>query len=143
MDVGTPRRRGARALIHPTHIYDVLDLCALAGDRLRRAGFVVAHVSMRSEAVYFRHPPLDKLLRVSAHKQKHGPIGMDGVVAKLTFSPGRRSADRRHLIRTESAIDQMIWTAIGQYFDREPAPSEYQGKRGTWEHAAAGGPSDV
>lgn len=138
-DLPTVLLRGKRAKVNPTHRYDPLELCTLAGERLKKMGFSVANVSMRSEAVYYRFPGRAGLLRVSAHRvhMGHGTIGHSNTIAQITFAVGRKAYRRgeRHFIRTAGAIDHMIWLAVGQYFEREPKPSRYLGKRGTWEEA--------
>ena len=113
-----------------------LELAGLAGDRLKASGFQVVTVSLKSEAVYFRFPGRHGVVRVACHPWHGEKIGMNRVVATLTFRGGRHQRDT--LYCDEMRFDQLLWTAIGQYMERsvEPLDSLYRGKRGTWEDAA-------
>lgn len=98
----------------------------LAIELVKKAGFVLEHVAMRSETCYFRHPAIKKgrLLRVSTHRGK-GRIGQNGVVSKVTCGI-------RDMNLTATSVENHVIYAIGRYFLTEPKPSEYRGKRGTW-----------
>lgn len=104
----------------------------LAIDLVKQAGFVLDHVSMQSETCYYRHPAVKKgrLLRVSTHRSKGGRIGFNGVVSKVTCGP-------RDMHLNPTTVKNQVITAIGRYFLTEPKPSEYRGKRGTWEKASS------
>lgn len=111
----------------------VLDLCDEAIARLRSIGFERAHVSMKSEATYWRLPGRHGLLRVATHPSKRPPIGMDAVHACVTFRGPRRGRDV--LVCSQNQIEQMLTWAIGQYVMRSfaPMPSRYEGPK--WELA--------
>lgn len=105
---------------------DHLTAYHLAIDLVKKAGFTLAHVSMNSESCYYSHPARHPLtLRLSTHRNK-SPIGLSNVVAKMTFSA-------RDLYLTPTQVRNMVTWAVGSYFVRDPAPSRYHGKRGTWE----------
>lgn len=105
-----------------------LDAYHHAIELAKKAGFVLSHVARTSETCYYYHPAVGtrKLLRLSTHKSKHVPIGMNAVVARASFTP----KDNNH---TPTNVYNKIAWAIGRYFLEEPKPSEYKGKRGTWE----------
>jgi hypothetical protein len=94
---------------------------------VKKAGFILDHVAMQSETCYYRHPSIKKgrLLRVSTHRGK-GRIGHNGVVSKVTCSV-------RDMHLNANSVENQVIHAIGRYFLTEPKPSEYRGKRGTWE----------
>lgn len=100
----------------------------LAVDLVKRAGFQFAHSASNSETCYYFHPShgRSRLLRLSAHKSKHAPIGLSNVCARATFTP----KDPYH---TETNVYNKTAFAIGRYFLEPPPPSDYKGKRGTWE----------
>lgn len=105
----------------------------LALDLVKKAGFVLSTASSRSEACYYYHParaPL--LLRIATHSSKRAPMGLQGrIIAKATFS----SRDTHPF--SEAHVENVVAMAIGRYFITDPRPSEYKGKRGTWEHGEA------
>lgn len=103
---------------------------AIATDLVKRAGFVLNHAATTSESCYYYHPAIGKkrLLRVSTHRGG-GRIGQVGVVAKVTCG-------RRDTSLTTRSVEIKVIHAIGTYFLTEPKPSEYRGKRGTWEPEA-------
>lgn len=107
---------------------DNLEAYDLAISLVKRAGFILDHVAMSSETCYFRHPAIKKgrLLRVSTHRGK-GRIGHNGVVSKVTCS-------QRDMHLNPTSVENKVIHAIGRYFLTEPRPSEYRGKRGTWEN---------
>jgi hypothetical protein len=109
-----------------------LEAYHLAIELVKKAGFEFSHAAMSTESCYYRHPArAPYLLRVSAHKSKHSPIGMRHVVARVSFTRG----EEKHGMHTPTnTLNRVTW-AIGQYFLNDPKPSEYKGKRGTWEHA--------
>lgn len=94
-------------------------LCQRAGELLKRAGFVVMNVSMKTEAVYYRFPGRVGSIRVAAHKSDHGkssrrrPYGPP-VLAKLTFR-GDGAGGMGVLRLSDIAFFQRIWIAIGKY----------------------------
>lgn len=101
----------------------------LALSLMKRAGFVLDHVSRISETCYFHHParkPL--LLRASTHKSKKSPIGLNDVVARVTFT----NKDTTHL-NEKYVFDRVTW-AIGQYFLADQKPTRYQRKHGELPH---------
>lgn len=103
----------------------------LALDLVKRAGFELSHVSGITETCYYRHPSRpEHLLRVSTHRTKRGPMGMNGVVAKVTFT-------RKDKTLTETLVMNRMKWAIGEYFLGEQKPSRYLGKRGTWENVSS------
>lgn len=126
-----PHRRG----YNKKH-FDTLDLCTHAADVLKKAGFEVAYVSRRSEAVYFKFPERHGLLRVSAHKHSGSRIGQEKVITTLTFT-GNHHTGKDTLVCSEGAIETRITCAIGRYMIKsmEPQISLYKGKKGTWEDA--------
>lgn len=104
----------------------------MAIDLVKQAGFVLDHVSGQTETCYYVHPSRPgHLLRVSAHKSKRSPIGMNGVVARLTFTK------KDQTLCPSLVLNRVKW-AIGEYFLNDPRPSRYQGKRGTWEERRNG-----
>lgn len=114
---------------------DHLDAYHLAIELVKKAGFEFSHASMSTESCYYVHPARRPyLLRVSAHKTKHSPIGLNNVVARVSFTKG----EEKHGIHTERNVLNRVTWAVGQYFLNEPAPTRYYGKRGTWEDVADG-----
>ena len=115
-------------------VFNVHDLCARAHEALKAAGFERVAVSMKSEAVYFRLPGRHGLLRVATHKTKQGSIGLDAIVATLTFRGNRFNAPEE-MTCSEEGLETMLMIAVGRYImnSAEPIRSRYQGKRGTWE----------
>ena len=114
--------------------HDVYECCNRAAATLKEIGFVLTDVSDKTEATYFKYPGRYGVLRVAAHRQRRQTIGLDRIVAKLTFH-GNRFAGADILVCNPDKIDTMIALAIGQYFLRstKPLPSLWRGKRGTWE----------
>lgn len=107
---------------------DHLTAYHLAIDLAKKAGFVLDHVSQKSESCYYYHPSRGRrfLLRLSAHKSKKSPIGFSNVVARASFPPTDQNCFEA------SVLKKMIQT-IGLYFLADAKVSEYRGKRGTWE----------
>jgi hypothetical protein len=105
-----------------------LDAYHLAIELVKRAGFQFAFAAMRSESCYYFHPGRgrDRLLRLSAHSSKHSPMGLNNVCARVSFTPN----DPYH---TKKNVYSRVAFAIGRYFMEEPPPSQYKGKRGSWE----------
>jgi hypothetical protein len=98
----------------------------LAISLLRLAGFEFSHDSRISETCYFIHPARRPLLiRVSTHRSKKSPIGLNQVIARLTFT----AKDTTHL--NEKLVAKRVTWAIGEYFMAAPKQSRYQCKRGT------------
>lgn len=103
----------------------------LALDLIKRAGFVHKFTAQRTESCYYCHPSTpDRLIRVSSHSTKKSPIGLSGVYARLTFTP-------KDLHHTHLNVRNKVAFAIGAYFlgDTRQTPSEYRGKKGTWENS--------
>lgn len=128
----------------PRPDHDVHVLCTRAAIALKRAGFVLVNVSMRSEACYYRIPGRHGLLRVASHGMRHPPSGLGDVVATPTFrpnGPAPGSESRGTLRIAEEKIDHMIALAAGQYLLRsaEPRPSRYTGPRPASEERASHG----
>ena len=94
----------------------------------RKAGFTLASVSRLTEACYFTHLGRpDMLMRLSMHSSNRSPIGMNAVVARASFA-----AKNNHL--SIFSVHNTMRFVIGDYFMRDPTPSRYRGKRGTWEN---------
>lgn len=104
----------------PRHL--IADLANRATAALYEAGFERAYVSMRTESVYFKMKGRHGLLRLSSHRQKHGPIGQDQTVAKITFTAPRNDAG--HLRMRESKFQDVVALAVGQYMLRSARPKE-------------------
>lgn len=112
---------------------DTIDAVAafeLAISYAYKAGFTRAFISMKTESCYFTHPGRPGvLMRLSMHKNSKSPIGMAPVVARAAFAP-----------KNSHLSEYMVWNTmrfvIGDYFLRPAPPSNYKGKRGTWEQAA-------
>lgn len=104
--------------------------CAYAIDLLKRIGFEKAYVSMKSEAVYFKFPGRHGVLRVATHPTKRGAIGLDNIVAKLTFR-GNSYDDPEMMRCSDEKVDSMIWLAIGQYMVNSAVerPRQYTGPK--------------
>lgn len=115
--------------------FDYIAALQLATELVKRAGFVLDYVSMNSESCYYRHPSLKKgrLLRISSHRSKGCVIGHGGVVSKVTCS-------RKNMHLNPTSVENQVIYAIGRYFLTEPKPSEYRGRRGTWEHQKESSP---
>lgn len=96
-----------------------------------QAGFTRAFVSMKTESCYFTHAGRPGvLMRLSMHRNAKSPIGLGSVVARASFAP------------TNSHLSEyMVWNTmrfvVGDYFLRPVKPSEYKGKRGSWETSSA------
>lgn len=107
------------------------ELCAYAAGRLKEAGFELVCVSRQSEATYYRFPGRYGVIRVAQHKRRGETVGLNRIVAKLTFSPW---SDFRW-----EKIDPIIAMAIGKYMmeSAQPQPSLWLGKKGTWENDQA------
>ncbi len=85
--------------------------CDQAALMLKRAGFVLESVSMKSEACYYRLPDRNELLRIAAHKYG-GPRQTKNtdVVSKLTIS--------KEMAPNDEKLERMVATAMGYYFLR-------------------------
>lgn len=105
------------------------DAYHMAQDLVKKAGFELHQVSRISDTCYYTHPqrrPL--LLRLGTHTSKHAPMGLKAnTLAKATFS--RKSSHGF----SESHVRNVVAMAIGLYFLQDPKPSEYYGRKGTWE----------
>ena len=90
---------------------------------LKKAGFEFSHASMKTMTCYYYHPARHPyLLRISDHKTKKSPIGMNSVIAKVSFS-------EKDIYLSDKRIIDMIKWAIGEYFLAEPKPSRYTGTK--------------
>jgi hypothetical protein len=124
-------RRNGKGQPEPFQIPTMTNVEAyhFAQELVKKAGFALHVASMRSEACYYSHParaPL--LLRLATHKSKRSLIGMRAsTVARLTL---RDNAGHYY---SEEHVRNMLAMAIGRYFMNDPRPSEYFGKKGTWE----------
>ena len=104
----------------------------MAIDLLKRAGFELAFVARQTESCYYEHSSRrSRYMRVSMHRSKKSPIGLNGVAARLTFT----LADEK-ITMTEKTVTNRVKWAIGEYFMHEFKTSQYRGKRGTWETTA-------
>lgn len=114
---------------------NIFELCAEAGEMLKKAGFQRVHVSMRSEAVYYQLPGRYGVIRVAAHRGNKPPIGLDAIIAKITFM-GNSFNDLNMIHISEGGVLNRIAYAIGIYMinSMEPRASRYFGKKGTWEN---------
>jgi len=96
---------------------DALELVCIANDALRAAGFVVANVSMKSEATYWRLPGRHGLIRVASHRSRERNLNsMQGVLARITFRGGR--SNRGQVWISDERLDSQIALAIGVYILR-------------------------
>jgi len=106
-----------------------LEAYHLALELVKKAGFEFSHAAMQTESCYYWHPARKPyLLRVSAHRSKHSPIGLNNVIARVSFTSGE---DKHGLHTEKNTLNRVTW-AIGQYFLNDPRPSDYKGKKGTW-----------
>jgi len=96
---------------------DTLELCARAGEILKRVGFVHHQTSMTTPAVYYRWPDRQHLLRVAEHSgkktRKNGGLGVGG--SSVTFNGTHLDPPGKMNIREEK-IESTISAAIGRYF---------------------------
>ena len=96
-------------------VHEVFDLIEYASQMLKKVGFEVSYVSRQSEAVYYRFPGRDGLLRLATHSKNRTPFGLNEPVSKLTFNgdiPGNPGKTKSSL----DALDNRIHAAIGKYF---------------------------
>jgi hypothetical protein len=99
---------------------------------VKKAGFTLVTASSKTEACYFVHPQRDPYqLRIAMHKRKRAPVGMTPILSKVTILPSDRHG------YSEEHTENLVAMAIGRYFLADPKPSEYYGKRGTWENPPA------
>lgn len=110
-------------------IVATLTVCNEAADMLKSAGFVFACASMRSEATYYRWPGRPGVIRVATHKFNGSMVGLDHVLACLTFSPLRLDDKPDHIIISPEKVRTTVAMAIGYYFlnPRDTSKSKYQG----------------
>lgn len=90
---------------------------------LKKAGFNLHQVSLRSTSTYYYHlarAPL--LLRVSDHPSKHDVMGLPNTVARLTIS-------RKDQYLSEHHVTNLVVNAIGRYFLMDPKPTRYDGPK--------------
>jgi hypothetical protein len=105
----------------PKPLRCTLELCALAGQMLREAGFVLHTASRKSTATYYRWPGRSDQLRVADHAKDKKPNGLERVVARVTFS-GAHAANPGYMRISDDKVEQMVAQAIGRYFMRSTAP---------------------
>lgn len=123
----------------PRRIITTLEACATATTLLRKAGFEVAYVSMRSEAVYFRFPGRPGVLRVADHAGGKGMPGLDRVLAKLTFLPHRLRKEPDTLAIGDTSMHNLVCAAIGRYMiaSNDVVTSTYHGPNAKNDRAAS------
>jgi hypothetical protein len=120
----------------PKRIITTLEACDEAALILKRAGFVVKNVSMRSEAVYFKYPGMHGVIRVADHGPGTGGgnlglVGHDEIHARLTFLPDKKRAAAGTLVITEESVCNMVYMAIGRYMVAQERPERrnYRGPK--------------
>lgn len=101
--------RGSDKYLRPS-----LELCTEAGEMLKRAGFILHHVSRGTEACYYRLPDRGALLRVAAHSNKQPLIGHPPVAARVTFN-GTHVTAPAYIKIADQKVEAMVALAIGQY----------------------------
>lgn len=103
------------------------ELCAYAAGKLKEAGFELVATSRQSEATYYRFPGRHGVIRVAQHRRRGESIGLNRIIAKITFSPFFDCSFEK--------IDSIIAYGIGHYMmnSAQPQPSLWLGKKGTWE----------
>jgi hypothetical protein len=106
-----------------------LAACDEAATLLKSAGFVLANVSLRSEASYYRWPGRDGLIRVATHGSDGAMVGLGHVLAKITFPPYRFTGKPDHIIINPDKVRTVVAIAIGLYFLnlRDTSKSNYDG----------------
>jgi hypothetical protein len=104
-----------------TYRYDTLELCARAGEILKRVGFVHHQTSLKTEAAYYKWPGRRELLRIAAHSRKKPCFGLDPVAAKITFS-GNCLDPPGNIRMANGVFERMLAGAIGRYFLKVFAP---------------------
>jgi hypothetical protein len=112
-------------------VIDCLDAIAEAVALLKQAGFVLDHYARSGTTTcYYRYPGREGFIRVSTHSSKKAPIGLNGVLAKLTYAPDHKHCRIPGTMRlSEVALRHGVVVAIGQYFLGSPKPSRYEGPR--------------
>ena len=86
--------------------------CEYATERLKLAGFVHNHTSMKSEACYYRYPGRNCLIRIATHAgstPKNLPCDSLPTVARITFG-------KTYNPKSWDAVDAQIFRAVGRYF---------------------------
>ena len=96
-------------------IYDTFELMNEAVEILKRIGFEVANVSMKSEAIYLRWPGKDALVRIAVHSSKKTPLGLGYVASKIAFV-GRHCDPPGKMSFTLEKLEKVLAPAIGRYF---------------------------
>lgn len=90
---------------------------------MRKAGFELHCVSRVTETCYYYHPSTpEKLIRVSTHRSKHSPRGINDPVSRVTFTP-------KDELLTETVVRNRVIAAIGLYFISDMKPSRYDGPK--------------
>jgi hypothetical protein len=93
---------------------DTLELCAEAGEMIKRAGFVRLVTSMKTEAVYYRWPDRNDVIRVASHKGN--AFGLNRIAARITFGNDRNESRPRTLRISDEKFEAIIAAGIGRYF---------------------------
>lgn len=86
--------------------------CEYAAERLKAAGFVHHHTSMKSEACYYRYPGKKCLIRIATHGSRAPrtlPTDSLPTVARITFG-------KTYNPKSWDAVDAQIYRAVGRYF---------------------------
>lgn len=99
----------------------------MAAVLVKRVGFTLGYVSMKSEACYYSYPGRTGYLRIATHGQKHEPQGMSiPVMAKLTLS--RNDAAKPGFIAiNDFQIEHRVALAIGEFFLRSESTEDGRG----------------
>jgi hypothetical protein len=110
-------------------IVATLEVCNEAAELLKSAGFVLTTTSMRSEATYYKWPGHPGVIRIATHKFSGGMIGLDHVLACLTFPPYKFADKPDHIIINPDKVRTMVAMAIGYYFlnPKDTSKSTYDG----------------
>lgn len=123
---------------------NIFEACERAGRMLLDAGFEFRYQSQKTETKYFGLPGRSHNIRVSAHRSKHGPIGMPETVARITFHAGGCETPQ-HIAMSDEAFEHMVAIAVGFYIikSNRPMVSSWRGKKGTWTTVKGGAASTV
>ena len=108
-----------------------LAVCNEAADLLKSAGFELACTSMRSEACYYKWPGRPGVIRIASHKFSGGMVGLDHVLACLTFPPYKFAKEPDHIIVSRDKVRTMVAIAIGRFFlnPRDLSNPNYHGPK--------------
>lgn len=124
--MGIPTRKGIQGLVkYPTN-FCTLELCARAGELLKRVGFVHYQTSMKTESTYYRWPDRVYLIRVASHGGRQSrsmwPGARKHVIAKITFR-GTHLDPKGMMNISDEKVENIVAMAIGRYFLKS---AEYQ-----------------